>query len=170
MSELVTNTIKDLQGLNFTSRILNIQEYLISTAYSTTQQVSAGLVVLEPPIEYTPLRSDSNILLIATLRGNVTQSGGDDDATGALTLAYKNGNTYSAITTSAISLGVVNSGTNPQATSMVPVIDYGTAAGLSDTDGVIRLAAYGAVGTDATAGYISTLSLATRKYIIVELL
>lgn len=164
---LTTNSILDSTGYSYT-RILNIYEYQDNTTYETA---STTAVVLEPEVSYTPVRSDSKLIVLATIRAFVTQTGGDNDARGAVTLAYVKDGTPFLITTTSINLGILNGGTDVVGYSMIPVLDVVSATStVMSTDGTVKIAAYGLATADTTAGQITTLSVANRKYVIIEVI
>ena len=149
-----------------TKQIIGVYSDADSTDYTRTTTTDGAFGAL---LTINPVSASSSFLIVATMTGDVDQTGTDNDAAAVLTACNRTSNgTYSnGWNTQSVNLGTVNGGTGLHPFAQITVIQRLDSA--SDRyGGNIVVRHWGSLSVDTTSGWAATLHARNLSIIAVE--
>ncbi|MDZ7906712.1 MAG: hypothetical protein U5N55_13805 [Cypionkella sp.] len=154
-----------LAALGIGKVILNIAK--LETGSSFTRNASTD-VVFGPTLTYTPVRSDSRFLIMASFSAQIAQSGGDNDARGKIKLIVQHGaglyTSGNVLPENNDNIGGINYGADPSSNAQMSII---ADTNVRNNAGNLVLRYWGSVSADGTAGYAALLTVYGSPTILV---
>lgn len=143
-----------------------------TAAISWATSDNPGATLIGPTITITPKADNSELLIWASLRARILQTGTDDDASGTLTMAYQDsaGAWRPHGTVTGTNVGSINGiPATAYINSEVPIVGFLTAANRNSA-GKWVLRPLFTPAVDSTVGYAVTFTLQGSSWVCMEVI